>query len=485
MTRAEYQAKYGASPDASIAPEPTKTLGQKVMGAAQGISNFVGAKGITDQFGASIARATLPKNLKNNVEEPGLKKVLGSAVQTGSMLIPGVGAGARLATKVGAGAATGYGLDVGSKLQSNKSVGDSLTPGVGTAIGAALPVAGAAVVRPATKILGRLFKGLGSGVSGVSTKTLDQILDNPQVAKKATQRLEQTGNNAVLEKNSKAIVNGIAKIRQEARGSFGQGLEKLSETDINPSLFREQTQSVLDKFGVVGGKSGRKLTGVEFDSPKLMKKASELINKLSNAKLDGKSLRKLSNDFDSAAFKTTGSDAERLSFNAFVKDLSSALQEAISKSTGKLGEINQKFSRDMQLVETMEDVFGSVNFKNLPEVVKASQKLESLFTQKGLAPQEIDNFLSRIGIGADDFKTSEAVRQITNREPRGLNTPGMTFGEITQAATGSIISPQMVRDLTIATGMAKEKLIPFLRGMSSSARKIVISALLAGGQDSE
>jgi len=216
-------------------------------------------------------------------------------------------------------------------------------------------------------------------------------------------------------------------------------------------------------------------------------KASDLINKVNkaNLNLNGKELRNLANEIENAGFKTTGNDAQRLSFNAFVDELSSVLRSSVNLSTGdKLEGINKAYSQDKQLAETVEQIFGKVNFKNLPEVVKASQKLESIFTQKGLAPEVVDNFLTRIGVNPEGFKTTEAVRQISNKAT-GNNAKGLSIGEVTQQITSSVVTPKMVRDLSIATGMANEKLLPFLRALKTPARNIVIQALLKNGSNQE
>jgi hypothetical protein len=85
------------------------------------------------------------------------REVIGSAVQTASMFIPGAPKGSNLLTKAAVGGATGYAMDVGSKLQNNElTMGEAFTPGVGTAIGVALPVVGT--------ILGKAFKGVSKGL---------------------------------------------------------------------------------------------------------------------------------------------------------------------------------------------------------------------------------------------------------------------------------------------------------------------------------
>src|SRR3990167_1605210 len=163
----------------SITPviEQQKGAGQKVFDVATSISDFFGAKGLTDLAGSQIAKFALTTSgnmdAANRVQQPSVKEVIGSVIQTGANVIPGAGIGAGIARKVAVGAATGFAFDVGSKLQQDKTIPESLTPGIGTSVGAGLPIAGAAI-KPVKVIIGRLFKGLGSGLSGVSTKSLDE-----------------------------------------------------------------------------------------------------------------------------------------------------------------------------------------------------------------------------------------------------------------------------------------------------------------------
>lgn len=466
-----------------VSGNPTIPSPQQKTPIANKVANFFGAKGISDQFGASLARTKADSELeKSLVENPTLKQVAGSAIQTGANFLPGAGVGAKLATKAAIGAGTGYALDVGSKLQNDTK--NPLVPGVGTAIGTALPGVGAGIGY-AGRVVGRLFKGLGSGLSGVSTETINKIVSNPKMAQVATDKVIKTGNAKVLEENARQIMNGVSTIRKEARKAFGEGLETLAKTDIEPTTFRAKTQAFLDKYGSTLTDKGRKITNAEFDNPKNLAKANELIGRLNSTDLDGKSLRKLANDIESAAYKTTGSDAERLSFNAFVNDLSDTLKEAITGSTDKFGEINKKFSSDMQLTKAIEDIFGKVKFKNLPEVVKATKKLETLFAQKGIAPEVIDDFFTRIGVSPQDFKTTEAVRQIMNKEPVPPNTPGFNVGEVIRTVTGAILTPETINRIAIKTGLTQTQLNPLissLKVLSPALQKTLIQALLQDPQ---
>lgn len=475
MTRAEYEAKYGVKPITPGSSSASNSVSQPKTPISNKIANFIGAKGITDQFGSSIARAKAPEEQKDFVEFPKLKEVVGSAIQTGANLLPGAGKGAGLAVKAAIGSGTGYSYDVGSKMQDGKSPIEVATPGFATGVGVALPLGGAGI-KIGGSLVGRLLKGLGSGLSGVSTKTIDSIVSNPEIARKATEKLAKNGNSKLLEENAREIINGVSKVKKEARNSFGQSLNTLKKEDIDPKKFRSSVQPFLEKVGSrLDTKTNTRLLDVEFSEPKNIEKASMLIDKLSKTDLDGSSLRKLVDEIESTRYRTATSD-ERLSFNAFTKELAQSVKDAISGSTNKLDEMNQKFSKDMQLAEAVENIFGKVNYRNLPEVVKASQKLETLFAQKGLAPDVVDDFLKRIGVSPEDFRTTEAVRQISDKVS-GTNAKGLSFGEMAQQVTSAVITPKLVRDVATFTGLAEKTASKLLNVLSPAAKKVLLNAV--------
>ncbi len=376
-------------------------------------------------------------------------------------------------------------LNVGAKALSSGSVATAQEGKIGTGTGIAagtelaLPVVGK-ILSPATSIVGRLFKGLSSGVSGVSTNSIEDIIKNPQAALKTSQEILKNGQESVLEKNAKTIVEGVSNIRKEASKAFGEGVQALKAEDVNPTTFRNSIQPVLDKFGVYTEGNTRYLPNVEFESPTNINKASSLIDDLSTSKLDGYSLRKLLTKIDDARYKVATSD-ERLSFNAFIDDLSKGVKTAINDSTDKLQGINAKYSTDLQLSENIERIFGNVKFKNASEIGTVAKKLEGLFSQKGLDPQAVDTFMKRIGINPSEFRTSEATRQIMNKTS-GANTKGLSFGELVQQMTSAVVTPNMVKNAAIYTGLSENALKPILEKLAPTARATFIKSLIDGSQ---
>ena len=387
-------------------------------------------------------------------------------------------------------------VDMGAKSASQginaaevvaaQSGGDIKDVTKAAAAGATIPIVapvGKAFIKPVTALAKNLFKGLGSGLSGVSTDAINHMFDNPKYAQRIADEIEKSGQSSILEKNAKSVIDGVSQIRQEARTAYGKGLEELKKVDIKPSVFRENIQDFFDRYGI-SSKGGSREFDVEFDDPKNLQKASDLIDKITKSDLDGTSLRKLVDDIDSMKYKTATSD-ERLSFNAFLRDMSDAFKTAINKSTDKLDTINKAYSDDLQIAEAIEDIFGNVSYKNLPELLKASQKLENLFSQQGLSNDVVDKFLNRININPSEFRTSEAVRQISNKAS-GSNSKGLSAAEIIQQVTSAIVTPKMVRDIAILTGRTADSLkdLPkLLNSLDPATRGAIVEALIKNTVD--
>lgn len=485
MSQAQFQDKYGRAPSHSaldvpqqVAPE--QSLGQKVTG---GLDAVFGGKQIGESVvkagtnlanlatgGISKFNAGLPENTVN------VPQLAGDYLKAGSNFLPGSGKGAGLVAKTAMGAGTGYAMDVGSNLKNSQPA--PFTPGVGTAVMGALPVVGAAVVKPATAIVGRLLKGLGSGLSGVSGDTIDKIVSNPEAAQKASNLIAKQGNSKVLEDNARTIINGVSQIKKDAGAAYSKGLDSLSHVDIKPENLKEGFFGALEKHGVSVNPDGKiDFSNAEFLDPRIQQKAETVIHTLNGATdLSGTGVRKLMDQVDSAKFKSAP-DGDRQAFNAFMGDLKNGLKEGVNKSTDKLGEINKSYSSDMELTQAAQNILGKVKFKNLPEVVNAANKLEKMFAQKGIEPEVVDKFLTRAGINPSDFKTTEAVRQIGNQKD-AANSKGLGVGEVMREVTSAVVTPEMVKNVAIATGLAKEKVEPFLSGLSPAIRNTVLQALL-------
>lgn len=214
-------------------PQPQPEPKEK-KGMVDRVVDFVGARGIVNQFGSSLARARASDSEDQFIEDPSLKEVVGSAIQTGANLIPGVGAGAKLATKIGAGAATGLAFDVGGKLQDDKTVSESLTPGAGTAVGVALPILG--------RITG--LSGLGKNLGNLSERLEQTSLRLTPVEK---QNLEKQGKDIVKYLADKKIV-GTPETRYAKIDRIYDGMEDQVTKVIENSGIKYDKSSIIEKI---------------------------------------------------------------------------------------------------------------------------------------------------------------------------------------------------------------------------------------------
>lgn len=490
MTREEYEKKYGTTPvfSSTSSTNVPKNENQEVGGVqslgvgiakgalstAQGLGQLTlkGVKAITGKdYGTKETFFQDPNTLK---AQGTAEKIGKFGEQVAEFALPG-GAVSK-ATK-----ALPFIARTGAKALTSGAVATAQSGEIGkeSAIAAgteaAIPIVGK-IIKPAVKFMRTLLKGTGSALSGAPAEAIEQIYKNPKIALQTAKEIRKTGGAKILEKNALTVREGIAGIKSNARKLYGEGLEQLKKEDIDPTKFRGNIQPTLDKFGVISEKGTRKLGNVEFTEPKNIKKATELINKINKAELDGVSLRKLADDIENSKFKTATSD-ERLSFNAFIKDLSDSVKNAINSSTNKLNEINETFSGDMQLAEATEDILGDVKYtKNLGEINKTAKKLEALFTEKGLDPKTVDDFLEKIGISSGGFKSTEAIRQLSEKS-FSVNTMGTSPFEIIRAFTASVVSPKMVGQIAARLGLAENIVKEMSEKLSPATRGVIIKLL--------
>lgn len=417
-------------------------FGERLLKSANELDKGTAGKKI-GEFVGNVAQIVAPVSKVGTVLKaaPFLARVGAKAATTGAIVSAQEG-------KVGSGAVIGAGVE------------------------AAFPVAGK-VLKP---VVNRLVKSLASGLSGVSSKSIEAMGAKAGFSKGIANQVDTQGTSGIIKKNAETIINGVSNIRKEARVAYGNAVDALKAVDIDPKKFRSVIQPVLKEVGSVvkGGK--RVLTNVEFESPAMLKRANTIINKLSTTKLDGLSLRKTLSFIENAKFKTTGSDPNRLAFNAFTRDLSDGVRKAINESTSKLDEINKAYSKDLQISEAIEDIFGEVQFKNQAEIAKVARRLETLFSKKGLDPETIDDFLTRVGVVPAEFRASEAVRQISDVS-MVKNTEGLTIAEMIRGLTSAVVTPKAVRDITIQTGIAGERLTPILNSLTPTLRASFIKLL--------
>jgi len=209
------------------------------------VADVAGLGGATSVFGKLLARSPIANLLKNqgqkdvseltgmsqqeigeaNIEAPSGGQVAGAVAQTAALPIgAAVTGGASLLGRAAAGAGAGYIYDVGQDLVDKKTATEVLTPGIGTVIGGAAPVA----IKGAGALVGALRKPAQAGVTAIAdeattalpkSETLSGITQSgkelaervPRFIGKTTDSIREAGTRAQRIRTSPPVVQQAIK----------------------------------------------------------------------------------------------------------------------------------------------------------------------------------------------------------------------------------------------------------------------------------
>lgn len=378
MTRAEYEAKYGKAPVVSRTPvqmtraeyeakynqKPTVSLGQKVLNAGTAVTNFLGGKAVQETFGAELAKIGKTQAEKDmlSAEQPSIGQTTGSALQLGSLFIPGtgvakvgtlgakaLGASARIAPIIGsslAGGAVGATYDIGEKLQTGK------TSGLGTVTGLALPLIGPAI----------------SKARGLAAPALERSAETSIMKALAP---TTKGNKAVAEKVTKEILDRpIGDTFAFTRG----GLEKKA------GEAREVAGEAINEYGALTGKSKTSEIIKALETEKgqysaggvvVNKEAVDKLNKVQNIileygdSIENETLRDVRKIFDAEIKKSKG-----FMIPPSEGSLIDAKKIASDKIRGILAEADPniaKLNKEYTFWANLDTVIGDTNKRIAPQ----------------------------------------------------------------------------------------------------------------------
>jgi len=397
--------------------------------------------------------------------------------QVGEFAVPGskvvkAGRGASLARKLGTRATTSGGV---ASIQEGEIGKETAIAGAAEIL---LPIGGKAVgliTKKTGKIVKNLLAGLGAPIEEIAENP--QAIDDALKALKPKQKAELT---AVLTENTKKITNGLGKIRKDAGAEFRKALEGLKETKADITGIRKSVKDILPKHGIDITDGRLNLDDAEFLSPSIRKRASGLISTLNSFKdKSGKGVRDMVKQIELKKFKNPGADSDKLAFNAFMGDLDKAFKSAVPE----LKAINQKFSNEVQLAEAIENTLGKLKFKgkNLTEFQKASEKIKALLKKSDIGAENVDDFLTKIGLEPSEFRAEEAVRRVV-AEPFKVGSEGFNPFEIITKLTAGIIDPsdatRLASSLQKLSNVQQSKLVQTLQGLKDPARAALVKSII-------
>lgn len=342
MTREEYEKKYGAKPptlgsttdmtsnssetQTSQAPQESKrTVPEKIAGFF-GMEKF--AKGIGQAaFSLTKEKKELDKLLEEGKIDPktyeeittgGLtnREVLGSALSTATMFAPVAGKTASLGAKIATGATTGYGMDVGSKLQQeNKTVGESFKPGLGTVVGGVIP------------LLGGIFG------KGINAKRLEEI--NMRMTPLEKQRLATKGKDVVGYVTEKKLT-GTPEVRYNKITQLWENMENKVAGLIKSSGVKYNKQDILNAIKQVPEEFGDDIAGYD-EAERTAERLAKFIENKAPDEISGTLLNKYKRALFKRAYSKNNTDVVNESYHAAAEKFKTILDNDV-KPLQKLNE---------------------------------------------------------------------------------------------------------------------------------------------------
>lgn len=332
LTEEQFNQKYG--PVASLKIEQTDANRFPDKAATKDpfvnrFTNFIGLGGATDVYGKLMARSSIGSALLNQtqgaqlaneatgttmqqrtqefIDKPTPGQIAGAALQTAA--IPAgfaLTGGASTAGQVAMGAGLGYAYDVGQDLIQKKTVAQTLTPGLSTAIGVAAPlaIAGASALRPSVEnIVESTSQAVGRATQAVpesqalqgASQTVSDLADRvprfiarqqENIAEQATKRQAiQTASspaiaNAVRVELPEKFVNTVSQADEPTRQAFKRVVEMAEEvpktigvknnpTIVGGELASKQYEIIENQRKSIGNAIGEQVKQLGLDKAKV------------------------------------------------------------------------------------------------------------------------------------------------------------------------------------------------------------------------
>jgi hypothetical protein len=389
------------------------------------------------------------------------KQVIGSAIDTAAMFAPGAGKGASLLTKVLVGGATGYTLDVGTNLQnSNKTIGQDFTPGLGTAVGAVLPFAG--------YLISALTKKFVGFTAGTGEAVIQRAIDNPDAVGEAVTKYAKSpeAKQELVNTATTAVQDFVKQKGQE----FGNAINSMTVKEggfISKTPAENAFKDALDTFGVGINQTTEKPTGtLDFTNSSLSKEAESSLNqvfdKINNWKdetpkgLD--SLRQYIKG-EMGNYKIQGASKVDAVLNSTMKALRSNLSENLNGYASTLQNFSEKSQTTTELLKELGLSGVAKPSTKLANVMKVFKKDPSVMDNlyKVMGPKEANDFLNQISgaVLSDWIPSGKVGNAMRTAGDVGLGIGAHALGIGAAPAVGAAVTGAAVASPRIVGALAR------------------------------
>lgn len=346
------------------------------------------------------------------------------------------------------GAATGYGFDKAQQAIQNKEI--TASPGVGTAVGAALPFA--------AKLIGSLLKR-GTGVTtGAGKDVIQRAIDDPDAVGRAVK--EYASNDAAKQSLVERAKLGLNEAIRQRGAAFSESISKMTAEKAIPKA------TVVDAFKKELAKFNGKITrdGVTFSNTTLTKgdqssirEAWDLVKGWTDTTPSGyDNLRQaLGNVMDD--FKLAGNSRANVVVGGTKQALTKTLEENIPGYAGILKEYGAKtgavriVAKELGLSSTAKP---STQLNQILRIFKKDPQVLAAL-QKTMGEAEAKSFLDDVsGAILSEWLPSGKIGNLA----RGLGQFALyQFGGPAALAGAPALSPRIVGGAARAAGRAAQQ----------------------------
>lgn len=455
-----------------------------------GILTSLGGKRIGEAIGTQAAKLMVKPEERQYISPgPTGMQLAGDILQVGSTFAPmgaiskslGIGAKAiglgKLAeplANIATGAGVGYGIDVGSKLAEGKTGTEALTPGLGTAIGGAIPAV-APVSKGVAKIGGEVLgKTTGAGFGTIK----EGLIAASEGGKKAEAFKSALRGNTNPEKLVEEARSSLDQIVAERRGVYQKGLEEIAGSNqiIDTSPIVEEVGKQLEKFNV----------GVLEDGTLDFSRSSLRFNK--QAQNDIQTIVSEMQGFGSREGDNTalGVDNLKRAFGDLYTPSGEArafIQAVKSKTRGLLSEVpgyDETMGNYEDKTELIDEIRKGLSLGDKSQTDTAFRKLTSALRLNNEFRKELVKELDEATGG--ELLAKVAGQQLSEVLPRGLVGPVGAIGGAGALMTGiglaklipatMAFSPRLVGEFINALGFTGSKATEALKIIEKNIGKV-------------
>lgn len=499
----EFKKRYGTQPNGFPTQEPPQIQRSFIERVGRVADSIFGGGKVGEALGGAYARYIDPQGRRLAQMDPEFaqqgfggfggtgvtgKEIAGSAlkgaVSVGAAALPGAGS---LVGKIAQGATLGYASDIAGNLENNQA---KFTPGLGTAVGVALPVA--------AKALGALTRRTLGATTGTGNQVIKRAIENPNEVNEAIRQyarddaskmglverakavvqdfllkrsddynsgLDEVSKKMFITKKGQLYIKRVITPEDVKKGmaaSKAVGTESFIQANLSTKGIKDTLTKTLRDFGAKGSK------GVfEYKEVALPKASTRQLNELTSRiyeweDLTPTGLNKLRQIVDS--YHTGG---KNLPLDKIIGNLRTNLSKYVEKQVPLIGTINQTYSKQTSQAANLVKELG------LSANAKPSTQLNSIMRLFKKDPQVIKNLTEIMGEQEANKLLNDISGAILSEAlPQGLSgmikEGGLTLGGLFGIMTGAVsiptvlgsaasTSPRLVGEATTLTGKAIKK----------------------------